>query len=80
MASVGNVVSVFADWSKEHPKLTKFIVTTVVALGAFKVGLLAARLAILAIKSPFLSLSSEFVKLSASGGITGEYLQLYLIQ
>ena len=71
MASVGNVVSVFADWSKEHPKLTKFIVTTVVALGAFKVGLLAARLAILAIKSPFLSLSSEFVKLSASGGITG---------
>lgn len=72
MASVGNVVSVFADWSKEHPKLTKFIVTTVVALGAFKVGLLAARLAILAIKSPFLSLSSEFVKLSASGGITGK--------
>lgn len=72
MSSVGNVVSVFADWSQQHPKLTKLIVSTVVALGAFKVGLLAARLAILAIKSPFLSLSSEFVKLSASGGITGK--------
>lgn len=78
MASVGNVVSVFADWSKEHPKLTKFIVTTVVALGAFKVGLLVARLAIFAIKSPILSLFGVFTRLSVSGGIAGKVFKALL--
>lgn len=71
MGSVGSVVSVFADWSKEHPKLTKVIVTTVVALGAFKLGLLVARLALVAIKSPIVSVFSLFTRLSASGGTMG---------
>ena len=71
MGSVGSVVSVFADWSKEHPKLTKVIVTTVVALGAFKLGLLVVRLALVAIKSPIVSVFSLFTRLSASGGSMG---------
>ena len=72
MSSVGNVVSVFADWSQQHPKLTKVIVSTVVALGALKVGMLVARLAIFAIKSPILSIIGGFTRLSASGGIVGK--------
>ena len=71
MSSVGSVVSKFADWSQEHPKLTKVIVTTVVALGAFKVGILVARLAIFAIKSPILSVIGGFTRLSTSSGLVG---------
>ena len=78
MSSVGNVVSVFADWSQQHPKLTKLIVSTVVALGAFKVGMLVARLAIFAIKSPILSIIGGFTRLSASGGIVGKAFRAML--
>ncbi|MFX7346829.1 phage tail tape measure protein [Acinetobacter baumannii] len=78
MSSVGNVVSVFADWSQQHPKLTKVIVSTVVALGALKVGMLVARLAIFAIKSPILSIIGGFTRLSASGGIVGKAFRAML--
>lgn len=78
VSSVGNVVSVFADWSQQHPKLTKLIVSTVVALGAFKVGMLVARLAIFAIKSPILSIIGGFTRLSASGGIVGKAFRAML--
>ena len=75
MAGVGSVVSVFADWSQEHTKLTKVIVTAVVALGAFKLGLLVARLALVAIKSPIITTNGLFARLAASGGVTGKVFQ-----
>lgn len=63
MEKVGAVVSKVADWAQANPALTKTIVTAAVALGAFKVGLLAVRLAMVAIKSPILAGMGMFARL-----------------
>lgn len=67
MGSVGSVVSKIADWSQANPALTKTIVGAAVALGTFKVGLLAVRLAMVALRSPILAGMGLFARMQ--GGL-----------
>lgn len=61
----GKVVSTIAGWSQANPRLTKTIVGAAVALGAFKVGFLAARLAMVAIRSPLIAGVGLFSRLQS---------------
>lgn len=70
MSQIGSVVSIVADWSQANPALTRTIVTAAVALGTFKIGLLATRLAIVAIKSPLLASAGMFAKLQSGLAIS----------
>lgn len=63
----GKVVSKIADWSQANPVLTKTIVGAAVALGTFKIGLLAVRLAMVALKSPIIASMGMFARLQ--GGL-----------
>ncbi|QKN87919.1 tape measure protein [Acinetobacter phage vB_AbaP_Alexa] len=65
MSKIGAVVSKVADWAQANPALTKTIVGAAVALGTFKVGLLAVRLAMVALKSPILAGLGMFARLRA---------------
>lgn len=65
LGGIGKIVSKIADWSQANPALTKTIVGATVALGTFKVGLLAVRLAMFALKSPILAGMGLFARLQS---------------
>lgn len=71
MASIGGVVSKIADWSQANPALTKAIVGAAVALGTFKVGLLAVRLAMVALKSPLIAGMGLFARMQSAWVTSG---------
>lgn len=67
LGTFGKVVSTVADWSQANPALTKTIVGAAVALGTFKVGLLAVRIAMFALKSPIMAGIGMFARMQ--GGL-----------
>ena len=60
LGSVGKFATKISEWSQKNPQLTSAIAKTVVVLGTFKVGLLAAQFAIFAVNSPLLKIKDIF--------------------
>lgn len=69
--AISPLVNVVADFAREHPKVTKAIVGTVVAMTSLKVGGLALGYAFTFVKGAALSTVGLFYRVSAGAAVAG---------